>query len=43
MGEAYMGSKCRLKGGQLELEQLNIPPNLFGKIKATYERLVKII
>ncbi|MCF6459787.1 lactate/malate family dehydrogenase [Clostridium sp. Cult3] len=43
MGEAYMGSKCRLKGGQLELEQLNLPPNLFGKIKATYERLVKII
>ncbi len=43
MGEAYIGSKCRLKDEQLELEQLNLPYNLFKKIMNTYERLVSII
>lgn len=43
MGDAYMGSKCRLKENQIEIEQLNIPPKLFNKIKYTYERLVNII
>lgn len=43
MGKAYIGSKCRLKDGQLELEQLNLPNELFEKIENTYERLVNII
>lgn len=43
MGKAYMGSKCRLIDNQIEVEQLNIPPKLFNKIKYTYERLVNII
>lgn len=43
MGEAYIGSKCRLVDNQLEIEQLPLPKNLFSKINSTYERLVSII
>ena len=43
MGEAYIGSKCRLKNNQLEIEQLPLPDALFNKINNTYERLVSII
>lgn len=43
MGEAYIGSKCRLKDNHLEIEQLPLPEPLFNKIKSTYERLVTII
>lgn len=43
MGEAYIGSKCRLKENQIEIEQLNLPTLLFNKINRTYERLVSII
>ncbi len=43
MGEAYIGSKCRLKNNHIEIEQLNLPKILFDKINNTYERLVNII
>ncbi|NMB08239.1 MAG: lactate dehydrogenase [Tissierellia bacterium] len=43
MGEAYIGSKCRLKNNQIEIEQLPLPKALFKKINNTYERLVSII
>ncbi|CCQ97129.1 Malate/lactate dehydrogenase-like protein [[Clostridium] ultunense Esp] len=43
MGGAYMGSKCRLIDNQIEVEQLDMPSDLFNKIKDTYERLVNII
>ncbi|MCF6461862.1 lactate dehydrogenase [Clostridium sp. Cult1] len=43
MGGVYMGSKCRLVGHQIEVEQLDMPSKLFDKIKQTYEMLVNII
>lgn len=43
MGEAYMGSKCRLRNNSIEIEQLKLPSKLFEKIEKTYERLVSII
>ncbi len=43
MGGAYMGARCRLINGQLEVEQLELPIKLFEKIKLTHERLVSIL
>ena len=43
MGGAYIGAKCRLIDNNIEVEKLNLPEPLFSKIKAAYERLVKII
>jgi malate/lactate dehydrogenase len=43
MGGAYIGSRCRLINGQLEIEQLDIPLKLFKKIKSVHERLVSIL
>lgn len=43
MGEAYLGSKCRLIDGQIELEQLKMPEELFHNINQTYQKLVDII
>jgi hypothetical protein len=43
MGGAYIGAKCRLINNNIEVEKLNLPEPLFSKIKAAYERLVKII
>ena len=43
MGGAYIGSRVRLINGQLEIEQLNLPENLFKRIKSTHERLVSIL
>lgn len=43
MGGAYMGSRCKLINGQLEVEQLDLPDRLFEKIQSTHERLVSIL
>lgn len=43
MGKAYLGSKCRLIDGQIELEQLKLPEELFHNINQTYQKLVDII
>lgn len=43
MGGAYIGSKCRIKDSQMEIEQLDMPSELMNKIKHTYKKLVNII
>lgn len=43
MGQAYLGSKCKLIDGQIELEQLKLPEELFHNINQTYQKLVDII
>lgn len=43
MGGVYMGSKCRLNHGNIEIEQLNIPSSLFDRINETYKNLRSII
>ncbi len=42
MGGVYMGSKNRLNGIITELETLDIKPELFLKLKSTYESLANI-
>lgn len=43
MGGAYFGSKCRLKKGHLEIEQLELPQGLFNRLKIIHQGLVDII
>lgn len=43
MKEVYMGAKCRLLPSGIEVEELDLPPKLFEKIKDTYNKLAMII
>ncbi|WMM25931.1 lactate dehydrogenase [Tissierella sp. MB52-C2] len=43
MREVYMGSKCRLLPSGIEVEQLDLPNELFSKIQETYNKLAMII
>lgn len=43
MKEVYMGSKCRLLSSGIEVEQLDLPNELFSKIQETYNKLAMII
>lgn len=43
MGACYMGSKVRLLEGHVEVERLNLPDQLYKRLKESYERLVTII
>lgn len=43
MKEVYMGSKCRLLPSGIEVEQLDLPNELFSKLQETYNKLAMII